>query len=153
MATMTQSDALTRNDDRPIDDGDYAALAAFRRALRVFTAFSAEAARKAGLTPQQHQALLAIRGCPSKRGLAINEFAEQLLLKPHTAVELADRLEKSGLARRERGEEDRRRVFLTLTAEAEALIEALSRAHLAQIRREAPALIALLGQISAQIER
>ena len=41
---------------------DYEAPTTFRRVLRQFTAFSEQAAPQAGLTPQQHQALLAIKG-------------------------------------------------------------------------------------------
>lgn len=149
---MTGKQTPAQNGQRSLDDADYAALASFRKSLRVFMAFSAEAARQQGLTAQQHQAILSIRGRRSEDGVTIQELADQLLLRPHTAVELADRLERAGLVRRRRDDNDRRRVFLTLTAEAEAMIEALSRAHLAQIRREAPALIALLEEISSHPE-
>ena len=47
---------------KPLSDRDYESLAAFRRELRRFLAFSEEAARSAGLTPAHHQLLLAIRG-------------------------------------------------------------------------------------------
>jgi DNA-binding MarR family transcriptional regulator len=40
----------------------YELLAELRRTLRKFHRFSSEAAKSAGLTPQQHQALLAIKG-------------------------------------------------------------------------------------------
>jgi DNA-binding MarR family transcriptional regulator len=129
--------------------GDYVALARFRQSLRVFLAFSAQAARDAGLTPQHHQAILAIRGHAAPGGMTINHLAAQLLLKPQTAVELVDRLEKAGLVRRERDNKDRRRVLLTLTAAAETVLKGLSKAHLAQIRRDAPKLIELLKQISS----
>jgi len=129
-------------------DRDYAALAQFRRSVRIFLAFSGEAARRAGLTPQQHQAILAIRGLAPQGGMTINELAEHLLLKPQTAVELADRLEAAGLVRRARDNVDRRRVFLSLTAKADKVLEPLSGAHLAQIGRDAPALIKLLRQVA-----
>eukprot|EP00903_Cladosiphon_okamuranus_P003927 g3925.t1 len=45
-----------------LTDGDYRKLADFRYELRRFLDFSANAAICEGLTPQQHQALLAIRG-------------------------------------------------------------------------------------------
>jgi DNA-binding MarR family transcriptional regulator len=131
-----------------LEDRDYAALAAFRRSLRVFLAFSADAARAAGLTPQQHQALLAIRGFAPAGGMTINDLAEQLLLKPQTAVELVDRLEEAGLVERKRAAEDRRRVLLTLTAQAEMALAPLSKAHLAQIGRDARQLIELLERMS-----
>jgi len=134
--------------DEPLGDVEYATLASFRRSLRVFLEFSAAAAREAGLTPQQHQAILAIRGFGLGGDMTINDLADQLLLKPQTAVELADRLETAGLVRRTRDDTDRRRVFLTLTDKAKRLLEKLSAAHLAQIRRDAPQLIELLTQVA-----
>jgi len=131
-----------------LEDRDYAALASFRRSLRTFLAFSADAAREAGLTPQQHQAILAIRGLGHAGGVTMNDLAEQLLLKPQSAVELIDRLEQAGLVQRTRGVEDRRRVLLTLTAKAERALAPLSKAHLAQIGRDAPQLIELLERMS-----
>jgi DNA-binding MarR family transcriptional regulator len=108
------------------------------------------ARRKAGLPPQQHQAILAIRGLAPEAGMTVNDLAEQLLLKPQTAVELVDRLEDAGLVRRERDEVDRRRVFLLLTARANRLLEKLSAQHLAQIRRDAPEFIALLRDVARE---
>lgn len=131
-----------------LDQRDYATLASFRRSLRIFLAFSEAAARAAGLPSQQHQAILAIRGLAPTAGMTVNDLAEQLLLKPQTAVELVDRLEDAGLVRRERDDVDRRRVFLSLTAKANRLLETLSAEHLAQIRRDAPELIALLRDVA-----
>ncbi|WP_407181097.1 MarR family winged helix-turn-helix transcriptional regulator [Bradyrhizobium sp. STM 3562] len=131
-----------------LDQRDYAILASFRRSLRRFLAFSEEAARKAGLPPRQHQAILAIRGLAPDRGMSVHELAEHLLLKPQTTVELVDRLVDAGLVRRERDEIDRRRVFLSLTAKANKILEKLSAAHLAQIRRDAPQLIELLRDVA-----
>ncbi|HEY4250523.1 MAG TPA: MarR family transcriptional regulator [Roseomonas sp.] len=132
----------------PFDDGSYAALAAFRRSLRVFLAFSEQAAIRAGLTPQQHQAILAIRGFATGRGVAIGDLAAHLLLKHHTAVGLVDRLEKAGMVERVTDATDRRRVLLRLTPKAEAVLAALSVTHLAEIRQNAPDLIALLRELS-----
>ena len=129
-------------------DADYAALASFRKALRIFMAFSEDEAEAAGLTAQQHQAILAIRGLGEDRRMTVNELAEHLLLKPQTAVELVDRLELAGFIRRKRDDEDRRRVFLMLTPRADRIIEKLSASHLQQIRRDAPQLIELLAQMS-----
>lgn len=131
-----------------LDQQDYATLASFRRSLRIFLAFSEDAARKAGLPSQQHQAILAIRGLAPQAGMTVNDLADHLLLKPQTAVELVDRLEDAGLVRRERDEADRRRVLLSLTARANRLLAKLSAAHLAQIRRDAPQLIALLRDVA-----
>jgi DNA-binding MarR family transcriptional regulator len=150
MDIMNESRKRPRRSTETLDERDYATLASFRRSLRVFLAFSEDAARKAGLPSQQHQAILAIRGLAPEAGMSVNDLAEQLLLKPQTAVELVDRLEDAGLVRRERDEVDRRRVFLSLTAKANRLLEKLSAEHLAQIRRDAPQLIALLRDVARE---
>jgi DNA-binding MarR family transcriptional regulator len=133
-----------------LDDSDYAALAAFRHSLRSFLAFSEEAARKAGLTPQQHQALLAVRGLVSEKGVTIGELASYLLLKHHTAVGLVDRLVQADLLVRTPDDADRRRVLLSLTPKANEALKALSAIHLAEIRRNAPQLVDLLRKMSAE---
>ena len=45
-------------------DADYASLSEFRYQLRLFLRFSEDAARAAGLEPQQHQLMLAAKGAP-----------------------------------------------------------------------------------------
>lgn len=131
----------------PVTDADYEALAAFRRGLRGFLAFSEAQARTAGLTPQQHQALLAIRG-RSSRTLTVGELADDLILKPHSALELADRLVGAGLVNRNADPADRRRVALTLTPRAEELLAALSAAHLAELERQRE----LLGKLMDRLD-
>jgi DNA-binding MarR family transcriptional regulator len=126
-------------------DADYAALASFRRAIRIFLAFSEQAAREAGLTPQQHQALLTIRGLGQTEGTTVGELATHLLLKHHTTVELVDRLVRAKLIARKSDPDDRRRVRLTLTVKAERTLASLSAVHLAEIRRHAPQLVELIG--------
>src|ERR1700728_2365872 len=98
-----------------MDEKDYVALASFRRSLRNFLAFSEQAARRAGLTPRHHQAILAIRGVGSEKGMSVGDLAHHLLLKHHTAVGLADRLVRAKLVVRTLDTQDRRRVLLTLT--------------------------------------
>ena len=79
---------------------DYRALALFRYTLRKFLDFSQEAAKGVGLTPQQHQALLSIKGYPDRETITIGELAERMLLKHHSTVELVDRLVELGLVKR-----------------------------------------------------
>src|SRR5579864_1445213 len=81
-------------------DSDYTALAQFRLQVRTFLAFSETAAQRAGLTPQQHQALLAIKGFAGKDAASIGDVARFLLIRHHTAVELVDRISKLGLVKR-----------------------------------------------------
>lgn len=127
-----------------LTDQDYAALAAFRHALRRFTAFSAAEAKAAGLTPQQHQALLAIKGTGAENPLGVGEIAAHLLIRHNSAVELVDRLEESGLVQRLPDPSDRRRIRVALTARAEQLLGALSTTHLRELRAIRPTLLALL---------
>src|ERR1700727_1428449 len=107
---------------RRLGKDDYTTLAEFRYLLRQFGAFSEEAARQAGLTAQQHQALLAIKGFPGREELTVGELAERLNLKHHSVVGLVDRLMGRGLIQRQHDAADRRRVLIALTAKAEALL-------------------------------
>jgi DNA-binding MarR family transcriptional regulator len=136
--------------DRPkarIRRPDYHALAAFRQALRRFLGFSAAAARASGLTPQQHQALLAIKGVDPGGSPSIGELAAQLDSRHHSVVGLVDRLASRGLVRRVRSRGDRRRVNVRLTARGEALLDRLSSVHAEELRRSGPELRRLLREI------
>jgi DNA-binding MarR family transcriptional regulator len=125
---------------------DYETLAAFRHALRHFLAFSEQAARGAGLTPQQHQAILAIKGHPGG-AMTIGELAGHLLIKHHSAVELVDRLVEAKLAVRTEAAADRRRMVLTLTPQAEAILADLSATHLDELRLGRGLIAQLLGRL------
>ncbi|HTX66950.1 MAG TPA: MarR family winged helix-turn-helix transcriptional regulator [Opitutaceae bacterium] len=129
----------------PLTRNEYEALAAFRHALRRFLAFSARAARAAGLSPQQHQALLAVKGAGGRP--TIGALAAQLERRHHSAVGLVDRLARRGLARRERSAADRREVRVVLTVRGERLLAGLSAAHRDELRRVGPALRALLVRL------
>src|SRR5512141_1167992 len=99
---------------------DYEILAEFRYALRRFLRFSESAAQELGLTPQQHQALLAIKGFPGRERVTIGELAERLQIRHHSAVGLANRLEAEKLIERSATSEDRRKVFISLTAHGDS---------------------------------
>jgi DNA-binding MarR family transcriptional regulator len=129
------------------DREDYVTLASFRYALRQFLHFSAEAARTNGLSPQQHQALLAIKGFPERDSVTIGELAERLDLRHHSAVGLVDRLAKARLVRRIAGTSDKRKVHVRVTAHGEKLISRLSAAHRDELRRMEPELRRLLALI------
>lgn len=125
-----------------LTQSDYTALAEFRYVLRRFLDFSEKAARQAGLTPRQHQALLVIKGYRGGEPISIGDLAERLIIHHHSAVELTNRLVDSGLVVRLHDENDQRRVLLCLTERANACLEELSGAHLDELRRTGP----LLGQ-------
>jgi DNA-binding MarR family transcriptional regulator len=117
-----------------LKDGDYQTLANFRHALRVFLRFSEDAARSEGLTPTQHQLLLAIRGFSGGGSPTITDVAEHLQLQHHSVVELVDRAVAARLVRRETDSDDRRRQRLSLTATGARKLERLSSAHRAELR-------------------
>lgn len=132
--------------DDALEDRDYRALAAVRAELRGFAHFTESVVRDAGLTPQQHQVLVALRAADTGE-LSIGALAETLMLKPHSVSGLADRLETLGLVERARTEADRRIITLRLTAKARALMASLSRTHRDELRRIRPLLISLLSQL------
>ena len=127
---------------------DYEALAAFRFALRQFLRFSEEAACGAGLTPQQHQALLAIKGFPDRDAVTIGELAQQLQIAHHSAVGLIDRLVLEKYVRRKPDPNDGRRVWVKLAKRGEEVLAQLSSAHREQLRRISPHMTALLSQLA-----
>ncbi len=130
-----------------INQKDYEALAEFRFTLRRFLAFSESAARVAGLRPQQHQALLAIKGFPERNRVTVSELAGRLMIRHHSAVELVDRLFRIGLISRGGDMADRRRIVISLTAKAERTLRTLSTAHLEEVRRLGPTLTGLLDRL------
>lgn len=126
----------------------YELLAALRRALRRFLQFSREAAQAAGLTPQQHQALLAIKGFPGRGPVSVGALAEQLHRRHHSVVGLVDRLARRQLVRRVPVPADRRRVHVRLTARGETLIRRLSAAHLHELRQSGAEIRRLLDLLA-----
>ena len=130
-----------------ISSEDYRLLAAFRYEIRKFLAFSEQAAREAGVEPQQHQLLLALRGLPEGARPTIGTLAERLSIQHHTTVALVDKLEERGFVRRERGQIDRREVLLRITREGDAILRKLSALHREQLRVVGPAMVAALQGI------
>ncbi|MEO5928764.1 MAG: MarR family transcriptional regulator, partial [Candidatus Kapaibacterium sp.] len=135
-----------------ITKAEYEALASFRYALRQFLRFSEEAVVGVGLTPRQHQALLAIRGFPGKDRVAISELAERLQIRHHSAVGLVDRMVAQGLVAREPATEDRRQVLVSLTPAGAGILEQLSSTHRGELRRIGPELRAQLERIVDGVE-
>ncbi len=124
----------------------YQALAEFRYALRTFLAFSEQAAGEVGLSPQQYQALLAIKGAPERPELGVGEIADRLMIRHHSAVELVDRLSKSEFVTREIDKSDRRRVKVRLTPKAERVMDRLAAAHLRELKGIRPVLEQLMSR-------
>jgi DNA-binding MarR family transcriptional regulator len=122
-----------------VSDEQYERLLRFRTGLRRFERWSAEQAEAAGLTSAQHQLLLAVRAHPDVRGPTVGELSEYLLLRHHSVVELVNRASSANLVRREADPEDRRLVRVRATARGDAVLRKLSRAHLDELARLAPA--------------
>jgi DNA-binding MarR family transcriptional regulator len=132
--------------DPDLTDDEYAVLARFRLSLRQFLAFSEARAQAEGLTPQQHQALLAIRAAPVGSA-TVGMIAGWLMIRPHSASGLIDRLEALGLVTRQASPNDRRQARIVLSDQAAALLARLSHTHREEIRRIGPMLIELLNAI------
>jgi DNA-binding MarR family transcriptional regulator len=119
----------------PLSLADYQALARFRHSLRVFLRFSEDAARLAGLTPAQHQLLLAVKGHVGDSAPSASDVAGALQLRLHSTVELINRAEASGLVIRRADETDGRRHLLSLTRLGEDRLAGLSLLHRDELRR------------------
>lgn len=113
---------------------DYEALAAFRHALRRFLRRTEENARAAGVTPQQYQLLLAIKGQPGREWASVSDLAESLQVTHHAAVGLVDRCVRAGLVRREPDPDDRRQVRVILADQGEEVLNRLSQRNRAELR-------------------
>lgn len=134
-----------------LTNASYRQLAAFRYEMRKFLSFSEQAARNAGIEPQQHQVLLAIRGLPGHVRPTIGTVAERLCVQHHTAVGLVDKLEGHGLLERQRGESDKREVLLRLTPEGVRILRRLSTLHQQQLVVVGPAMVSALSAIVADV--
>lgn len=131
-----------------VSDADYHILASFRAALRRFLRVSEDIAHGLGLTPQQHQAMLAIRGFPGDVNPTVGELAARLQLRHNSAVGLVTRLEKQGYVRRESSEEDRRRMHVMLTPKGQGLLDNLTEAHRIELRQVGPEIALLLTELT-----
>ena len=124
-------------------DEDYERLLELRTGLRRFLRWSERQAHEVGLTPAQHQLLLAIRGHPDPRGPTLGDVADYLLLRHHSAVGLVDRAEGAGLVTRAQDPDNLSVVRLRLTDEGARRLDALSELHLEELVHLAPTMQAL----------
>jgi DNA-binding MarR family transcriptional regulator len=125
---------------------DFQHLLAFRTGLRRFLHWSQTQARSAGLTPAQHQLLVAIKGHPAGQPPAIGDLAASLLLRHHSAVELVDRAQAAGLVERMDDPGDGRVTRVRLTPDGEARLAKLAATHIDELRNLAPVLDQLVGR-------
>jgi len=123
------------------------AMAELRYQIRKFLRFSENAARYAGIEPQQHQLLLAIRGLPDGASPTIGVLAERMQLQHHSTVELVDRLVDRNFLCRLRSTTDRRQVLVKLTHDGEEFLQKLSLHHLEQLQSAGPTFVKVLNSL------
>lgn len=132
-----------------LNEEDYRRLLAFRTGVRRFLKWSERQARAAGLTPKQHQLLLAVRGHDDPRGPTIKEASEYLLLRHNSTVELVDRAEAGGFLKREQSTGDKRVVRLKLTPLGEERLRGITKLTLEELKRYEPALGPILHRLES----
>ena len=142
------SDAAGPMGDEPVlSDGDYRALAEFRHALRRFLSFSERAAREHGLTPAQHQLMLAIRGFAGPGRPSTSDLADLLELRLHSVGELVDRAVANGLVIRRTDPDDARRSLVAVTDTGLHELDSLSMIHRSELRTFRHELVSILGAL------
>ena len=137
-----------------ISTADYQALAEFRYQIRRFLRFSEDAARAAGVEPQQHQLLLSVKNLDSRgESTTVRQLAERLQVQHHSAVELIDRSARRGWVRRIRDGQDRRQVRIELTQRGEKLLRELTMHHRHALGEAAPELVETLEALVTTLPR
>ena len=129
----------------PIDRQRYLGLANFRYAVRRFLAASERLSADSGITTQQYQAMLVIAAAAEPQ--AMKDLAEELMLQPHAAVQMVDRLQKLGLAERRATPMDGRVVLVALTDKGETLLDDLAARHLVEILKQEPRITEALRRL------
>ena len=114
--------------------------------------------REFGLTPSQYNILRILRG--EGKPLPILEIAERTITVVPGITGLIDRLEAAGFVARQRCEEDRRVIFVALTAKGNAILADLDEpirklhalAHGRLSAAEIDKLIGLLAKVRASLD-
>ena len=113
-------------------------LGAWRGLLRVHAAMTktldAELMREHRLPLSSYEVLLYLADSPEGR-LRMSELADSVLLSRSGLTRLVDRLERDGLLRRRRCEEDQRGWFAEITDEGRELFERARVTHLQGVRQ------------------
>src|SRR3954463_10357408 len=130
-----------------LSKSEYQKLEEFRFRIRRFLRFSEDVARRTGVEPQQHQALLVIHSAPKETAPTIGYVADRLMIKHQSAVGLLNRLHKLGLISRTHSVNDARQVLVTLTGKGERLLHDLSLPHRAELEQIGPELFDALGAV------
>lgn len=126
---------------------NFKAMAELRYQIRRFLRFSENAARLAGIEPQQYQLMMAVKGLPESAKPTIGVLAERMQLQHHSTVELIDRLVERGFLFRLRATDDRRQVLVKLTREGELFLQKLALRHLHEIQSVGPRFVSVLESL------
>ncbi|WP_454854679.1 MarR family winged helix-turn-helix transcriptional regulator [Rhizobium binxianense] len=135
-----------------LDSGVYEGLAGIRLAMRRFLAFSESTVTAAGITSQQYQALLVIKVSPDAE-IMMRDLAQRLLLRPHGAVQLVDRLAGAGLVERLPSPQDKRSVMVGLTTQGRRMLEDLAQDHLREMLTHKPLVAESLKRLRRMSKR
>lgn len=147
---LLESPDSKRRPRTTLSKAEYEELSDFRHALRQFLHFSEQAANRVGVTPQQHQALLAIKGFRGRDSVTVRELADRLQIEHHSAVGLVNRLALDRLVKRKTSAIDGRQVMVGLTRRGESVLVNLSEAHHEELQRIAPQLAEILSGFNAK---
>jgi len=148
---VSKHDRMNRAPERARPgDNYYQAMAEFRHQIRRFLSFSEQVAEAAGVAPQQHLLLLALRGLPAGTRPSIRVLADRLLLKHHSVVELVDRSERMGLVRRAADRNDRRQVMIGLTAKGERVLQKVFVRNRRRLRSQSSELANALARLARE---
>lgn len=90
-------------------------LVALRRIIRATDLHSRQLSKTSGLTSPQ---LLILQTVRAQGEMTVGDVARGVSLSQATVTNIVDRLEKRGFVRRERGQEDKRKVYVHLTDQA-----------------------------------
>jgi DNA-binding MarR family transcriptional regulator len=120
-----------------LTDQQYQMLFTVRYAMRHYLQWSERQAAEVGLTPQQHQLLLAVRAHAAPLPPSIGDLAGYLMVRPNSTIELVGRAEAIGFVARAHDTNDQRIVRVSLTPHGESLLDELTGAHLQELERVA----------------
>jgi DNA-binding MarR family transcriptional regulator len=145
------------------DDDDSRWMPAWMMLIRTHTRFwdrvEAEMRREHGLTMARYDVLAQLRNAGGRLGLG--ELASAIALSPSGLSKLLDRMDASGLIRRQPDPDDARAAFATITPRGQALVDGARTTHHALLRRTFGAaltdrdvadLMRVLGRIDASVD-
>ena len=132
----------------PLSRQDYHNMACLRCALLKFLRFSKTfVISQAKLTPEQYEALLALKAFSTDEGMTVGQLSERVQVKHHSAVSLTDKLAARKLVTKRRGQPDRRYVYVKLTAAGTKLVKLLAAGHRREIRKHASEILQALTKL------